>query len=169
MAGRPKLLEGRKQLAYLSVEVAEEIWEILEAGKPVYKAAAHIGVTAAALTEWLEHGGRVERFRRARETASHKLVEDALTIADAGLSVEAAACTPGADNQNIPDAARDKLRVATRHWTAARWNRADYGESKAPLVEINLGTLHIDALRRAQRPAPAIEVHKDEDHSNDAS
>jgi len=158
MAGRPKLIEGRKILWNITEDQADEIWEVIDAGKPVYKAAALIeGVTAAALIEWLEHGDRIERYKRAREIASHRLVQDALTIADAGLAVE-----PAPGMVQISDPARDKLRIQARQWTASRWNRETYGEQKGAQVTINLGTLHLDALRlfeeQADRKAITIDA-----------
>ena len=46
--------------------------------------------------------------------------------------------------------AKAKLRAEVRMWSAERTNRDTFGSAKAPTVQINIGDLHIDALRRLQ-------------------
>ena len=42
---------------------------------------------------------------------------------------------------------RDRLRVETRKWLAGKWNQDAYGDKQAPLINLDLGSLHLDALR----------------------
>jgi hypothetical protein len=70
----------------------------------------------------------------ARKLGATASVEEARQIAD---DVEL-------DKDHI---AKAKLRSEIRTWTAERFNREQFGATKAQPVAINIGTLHIDALR----------------------
>jgi hypothetical protein len=41
-----------------------------------------------------------------------------------------------------------KLRVDTRRWLASKQAPDEYGDKQAPLVNIDLGSLALDALRK---------------------
>lgn len=81
-----------------------------------------------------------ERLAEARELGAHALVDAALD-----------------DAEEIDDTAAAKIvrvRNDARHWTAERWNRRELGQSKPGVnVTLNVGTLHLDAMR--QRNAEA--------------
>ncbi len=49
------------------------------------------------------------------------------------------------------DAQLAKLQCDVRPWTASRWDRALYGEDRSGnKLQINIGQLHLDALRQRQ-------------------
>lgn len=63
-------------------------------------------------------------------------MDEALEIADAG------GITPG-------QVQRDKLRIELRQWLAAADN-SRYRSKNGPTVEVNIGQLHLDALRHRE-------------------
>lgn len=171
MAGRPKLKADRKHLAFMLPRMAEEIWDAIETGKSVAKAAEVAGVSKRALDEWLEHPDRVDRLNRARARASDHMMYQAIEIADGPAGAAAQANTPATDapgeSADSPTRVmRDKLRVHIRELIASRWNREVYGESKQPSVTVNLATLHLDALRQhaAKQTQPQLPA-PDPDHN----
>ena len=42
---------------------------------------------------------------------------------------------------------RDRLRVDTRKWLAARWNQAEFAEKPTTAIQLNINGLHLDALK----------------------
>lgn len=94
-----------------------------------------------------------EALTRARESAAHALVDQAVDIAD---------LTP-LDADAI---ARSRLQISTRQWTASKWNRKAYGDDKTKDAPIHIGNLHLAVLVAHQprneapklpAPQPAIE------------
>jgi hypothetical protein len=79
----------------------------------------------------------------ARKLGATASVEEARQIAD---DVEL-------DKDHI---AKAKLRSEIRTWTAERFNREQFGATKAQPVAINIGTLHIDALRLVNTDADTV-------------
>jgi hypothetical protein len=65
--------------------------------------------------------------------AGQSLAEQTLEIADAATPQEAAVA---------------KLRVDTRRWLASKQAPDEYGDKQQPLVNIDLGSLALDALRK---------------------
>lgn len=45
------------------------------------------------------------------------------------------------------DVQRNRLRAETRAKIAGWWNRQEYGEAKAAAVQIDIGKLHVEAMR----------------------
>jgi hypothetical protein len=76
-----------------------------------------------------------ERIAKARQVGTHQLVEDAQEIADATK-----------DEPNREAIASAKLRSDLLLWRAKAYNRAELGEKPAS-ININLNTLHLDAMR----------------------
>jgi len=93
-----------------------------------------------------------EVLARARARGSASLVEQTHVIADeVVLSSE--------------DAARARNRIGTRQWAAERLDRGTFGQQRGPTVavQINMGQLHIDAMRKrsmatAITPADVAEI-----------
>lgn len=76
-----------------------------------------------------------QRVQEARQQGAHSMVDQAIDIVD-----------------NAP-ADRDAVRKAqaqanVRTWVAERWNRKDLGAPKGPAIQLNINTMHLDALRR---------------------
>ena len=107
------------------------------------------GVIERALVLKYGEAPVAERLAAARKVASHVLAEQALELVD---NVEP-------DRDAI---AKVKEQVAQRNWTAARWNREQYGDKSAPEVNVNVNNLtlgqdHLAALRRRTVTARVVE------------
>lgn len=84
-------------------------------------------------------------FSRARARGSHASVESTHEIAD----------EPVASSE---DASRARNRIGTRQWAASAYAKDVFGQrGQAPVVNVNLGLLHLDALRK--RALPQVEVN----------
>jgi hypothetical protein len=129
MAGRPK---RKTDLVTLDQVGEGRVEELLESAMPIAEVCRQLGVGKRVLYEWLEAApGRAGLLSRARARAAHVLAEEALTIAD----------------ETTGDVQRDRLRVDTRKWLAGKWNQAQFGDSKGAQVTINLGDLHLQAVK----------------------
>jgi hypothetical protein len=134
MPGRPRYKADRELLDSLTTGDVDHIMDQVHNGFALNDIALHYKVTRRSLTEWIEDNEELHtRYKRARGQASHALVEAALKCADDATPETASVA---------------KLRIQARQWTASHWNREAYGEQKQPTVQINLATLHLDALRR---------------------
>ena len=136
MAGAPMKRQG----VALLKEREEEVEVLLEAGVTHREIWESLGVTQSAWRKWKGDGGDaiVARARAARASA---LAEESLTIAD----------TVEERNEAV---AKARLRIDTRKWISGAWDRETYGtQAPSTNVQVNLGQLHLDALRQ-QDPAP---------------
>ena len=120
------------------------IFDAVSSGRSLKAIAAELGVSRPVLSAWCNAAIRRESYRQARQAAADALVEEGLAIAD-GVR----------DPSEVPGA---KLRSDFRKWMAARMNAESWGEPRGASIEINLGALHLEALRN--RP-PAIEADAD--------
>jgi len=113
-------------------------------GKTLSKLCLELEVSWELLKDTLNRKwGRDEvnaRLSRAREDAAHRLADETLDIADA------------ATDDNVQAA---RLQVSTRQWVAERWNR-ELAPNKQAGIQINIGTLMLEALRQPPPPVPAI-------------
>jgi hypothetical protein len=75
-----------------------------------------------------------EQIAQARREAAHLLVDEAMDIADEPVGSSA-------------DVQRNRLRTETRLKIAGWWN-PDYSDKAKVEVSLNLGQLHLEALRR---------------------
>ena len=119
----------------------EALLELIASGRSIAALAEDIGTTRPMLSTYLNRDAdAVERLARARETAAHTYAEEAVTISDQAV-------------QGVDDKVA-KLRASTRQWLASRLNRAAYGDSPTVQIGINVGQLHLDALRRVNANPP---------------
>jgi hypothetical protein len=51
---------------------------------------------------------------------------------------------------DVQNPQRDVQRIRTRQWLAERWDQKTYGLQKAQQVNINIGSMRMDALRHAE-------------------
>lgn len=145
MAGNPKRREDLMRLA-TEHELGALILQRLEEGIQFARICEETGLSKAAITEWLDAPEQADRASRARARAADELVQQSLAIADE------------ADDSSAAAVQKAKLRVSTRHWIAERWGREMYGQ-KGLEVNIELGQLHLDALRqRAADPEMVQDV-----------
>lgn len=141
MPGQPM---KRQRIA--RIEAAGGITRICErvaAGEPLSAIAAEYGMGREALSRWIHQDEeRAEQIRAARARAADALAEETLSIAD------------GATAEDVQVA---KLRIDTRRWIAGIWSPAVYSPQQRAAVEINIGSLHLDALRQVNAQ-PIIDV-----------
>ena len=107
----------------------------LSQGETILSLARSLGISHTAFYDWIERGGeaRASALARARARGGRSLAEQTIEIADAA--------TP-------QDAQVAKLRVDTRRWLASKQAPDEYGEKQQPLVNIDLGSMALDALRK---------------------
>lgn len=157
MASRPKQQRLNALLQTLAVEEVGEdatgldwVCSWIADGKTVNAMHAYVGEKFEPLSRaWLSRcihqlaPDASDRISKARQLGTHQLVEDAQAIADATKDKP--------DREAIASA---KLRVDTLLWRAQSYNRAELGVKPAA-ININLNTLHLDAMRQ-RRIDPAV-------------
>lgn len=153
MAGRQQTNLDIARLNSWHPDAVSDIFDAVADGWPLDRIAREVtDSTRGALVAFIEEPSRVETYRRARARAATKKVEEAENIAD-GCAAD------GTPDQNVARTeARDKLRVQHRQWTASRWDRATYGESRGPSVEVNIGGMFLDAMRKSTQPVDTQEL-----------
>jgi hypothetical protein len=75
-----------------------------------------------------------EQIAAARREAAYVLLDHAIQIAD----------EPANDSASVQ---RNRLRSDVRLRTAALWNREELGDRSAVTMKLNIGALHIEAMR----------------------
>ena len=146
MAGRPKL---RAEMVMLG-EHEDAIFDKLDAGMTHGQIAAELGVMRSSLTRWLNaNAERKQLLAESRTHAAEGLAEESLEIADA---------CKGLDNAEVQAA---RLKIDTRMRIASVWNPQRFSEKQAGVV-VNIGSLHLEALRQAQAATPVelAQVHE---------
>jgi transposase-like protein len=134
MAGQPK---KKADLLVLKAQGHSQVEDLLERGKPIEEICKTLKVSRKALYEWLDAPEQAGLLVRARVRAADHLAAETLTIAD---EVE----------QDPVAIQKAKLRADTRKWLASKWNAAQYGDSKGVQVNVNLGQLHLEAVKRVK-------------------
>jgi hypothetical protein len=106
----------------------------IASGQTVVSLCEEIGITGGRFYDWVNKSEeRRAALARAREVSAHSLVEQTAAIVDAA--------TP-------EDVAVAKLRAENRWRMAKAYNKADYAENNGPAVNISLGDLALDSLRK---------------------
>lgn len=147
MAGTPKKRQLWKDIE--AIGGVDGVVDKIAGGMSLNALAAELGVSRNFLTWELYNDPSVkERILEARKARAETWSEEALEIAD-GVPEE-------------PNAIQKaKLRVETRKWMASVNDPDRFGQKQAQ-VNISIGGLHLDALRKVQaelaRPVgPVIE------------
>jgi hypothetical protein len=97
-------------------------------------------MSAGRFYDWVNKSEeRTAALARAREVGAHSLVEQTAEIVDSA--------TP--DDVQVA-----KLRAENRWKMAKAFNRAQYGDQQGPLVQINMGDMALDALRKRRIDKP---------------
>ena len=151
MAGQPLIRAVNARIHKAGGE--EYVFTRVAEGKTLKEIAEEIGVSRQQLSTWCNHRQRRDALARARREAATALVEEGLTIAD-GVQ----------DPTEVPVA---KLRADYRRWMAGKLNREAWGDQQGPLVNINLGDLHLEALKAANRPAIEGEARPEAEDDDD--
>jgi hypothetical protein len=108
--------------------------EYVAQGGTVTALCKELGIGVSTFDRWLDRGGEARRaaYTRARARAGQSLAELALTIANEAV---------------VADVQVAKLRVDTHRWMASKLNPEAFGDKQQPLINIDLGTMALDALR----------------------
>lgn len=134
MAGTPI----KRQLVANIADIGgpEAIINRVASGETLTAIAAELGTSRELLSQWMNRDeDRAAALREARARAADALVDQTIAIADTASPAEAQLA---------------RLRVDVRQWAARSWNRAAYGTQDKAAVEINIGSLHLDALRHVR-------------------
>lgn len=132
MAGKPK---RKTDLATLEQVGEEKVLDSIASGMSLRDVCAAYAVSMGTLHKWLTAPERAERYARAREgrAAGH-----AARIELLAEQVET--------GEVPPDVAR--VSIDARKWLAARMDARTWAEQKGPLVNISLGNMHGNSLRK---------------------
>jgi len=130
---RKEATEVNKKIHQFGGELA--IVDKISQGETVLGVARTLGISHTAFYDWVDRGGeaRAAALARARTRGGQSLAEQTLEIADSATPQEAQVA---------------KLRVDTRRWLASKMSPDDYGDKQQPLVNIDLGSMALDALRK---------------------
>ena len=107
----------------------------LSQGETILSLARSLEISHTAFYDWIDRGGaeRADALARARARGGRSLAEQTIEIADSASPQEAQVA---------------KLRVDTRRWLASKQAPDEYGDKQQPLVNIDLGSMALDALRK---------------------
>ena len=109
------------------------VFDHISQGKTVDSVIKALGVSIGGFYKWIDRDAkRGELLTRARTRGGQSLAEQTLEIADSATPQEAQVA---------------KLRVDTRRWLASKMNE-EYSDKQQPLVNIDLGSMALDALRK---------------------
>lgn len=110
------------------------VFDHISQGKTVDSVIKALGVSIGGFYKWIDRDAkRGELLMRARARGGQSLAEQTLEIADSASPQEAQVA---------------KLRVDTRRWLASKMAPDEYGDKQQPLVNIDLGSMALDALRK---------------------
>jgi hypothetical protein len=110
------------------------VFDHISQGKTVDSVIKALNVSIGGFYKWIERDAkRGELLARARTRGGQSLAEQTLEIADSASPQEAQVA---------------KLRVDTRRWLASKMAPDEYGDKQQPLVNIDLGSMALDALRK---------------------
>jgi hypothetical protein len=110
------------------------VFDHISQGKTVDSVIKALGVSIGGFYKWIDRDAkRGELLTRARARGGQSLAEETLEIADSATPQEAQVA---------------KLRVDTRRWLASKMAPDEYGDKQQPLVNIDLGSMALDALRK---------------------
>jgi hypothetical protein len=110
------------------------LFDHISQGKTTDSVIKSLDISIGGFYKWIEKDvRRGELLARARTRGGRSLAEQTLEIADSASPQEAQVA---------------KLRVDTRRWLASKQAPDEYGDKQAPLVNIDLGSMALDALRK---------------------
>jgi hypothetical protein len=132
MAGNKKKVAD---IALLNTLPIEQITNMFETGMSETRICVALGVSKKALTEWMDAPEQQGFLVRVRARAADHIVGQMIEIAD---------------DTDIEEVNKARLRVQTRQWVAERWNPSAYAQNKMPSVQVNLSGMRLDALRRIE-------------------
>lgn len=155
-AGRPKLRAFRTKMDKFDESGGMEWFlERIADGETMQAIAKEIGCSRGLLYMWLKTDPeKQEQFRQAREMSAHAHAEDALQMADEAM------------NPVMAPLVRE--RVQHRRWMAEKFNKQEYGKQNDPAIQINIGELHLEALKAANPMQPILIATKEADDGSES-
>ena len=109
------------------------LFDHISEGKTVNSVIKSLDISIGGFYKWIEKDAqRGELLARARTRGGRSLAEQTLEIADSASPQEAQVA---------------KLRVDTRRWLASKLSE-EFSDKQQPLVNIDLGSMALDALRK---------------------
>lgn len=127
---------------------AEYVFETIASGKTVTAWAVEFGCSRSYLSTTLRSNPEYARaMDRALVEAADALMEDGMSKADA-LN----------EKSTQAQIAAVREQISIRKAMAAGWNRDRYGSGPKTEITLNLGDLHLDALRKIKADRRAIEL-----------
>ena len=109
------------------------LFDHISQGKTTDSVIKSLDISIGGFYKWIEKDvRRGELLARARTRGGRSLAEQTLEIAD---------------NASPQEAQVAKLRVDTRRWLASKLSE-EFSDKQAPMVNIDLGSLALDALRK---------------------
>jgi transposase-like protein len=122
------------------------IFDRIGSGEAVKRIAEDYGVGYETLRRWINKSDeRRKAYEQAKRDSADALVEEAGEILD------------NAPTDSAPQVTKAVKRADHKRWLAGKRDREQYGDDKGAQVNVNLdlGALHLDALRAAGRmPEP---------------
>jgi len=115
-------------------------------GDTMWSIAEDLGCTRNVLADWLNYDTeRKALYYSARAASAAAHAERALEIAD---------------KTSETGTSKARLQVETRQWLAGVYDREQFAQQQKHGVQINIGTLHLDALRRvAESDINTVEIN----------
>ena len=123
-------------------------------GETMVDIAKEYNVSRSTLMRWVKKDeARHDAYKLAKSESADALVEEAGEILD------------DASTKSGPDVQKARSRAEHRRWVASKRDRAQYGDDAKALVAVNLdlGSLHLDALRQVGHMDQVSEVELLED------
>lgn len=154
MPGRPIIAAGIRRLEEFGLE---PILDMIVDGQTLNTITAAVGVISRpTLSQWLlgkykgagetdeQAAARAALYKEARALSAYALGDDALDAVDAEKEPRAA--------QLARNRAELRLKVAGLR------NRDEFGDKPQVAIQLNFGSLHLDALRRRQVTSAPAEI-----------
>ena len=144
MAGFPmrraleKKIESLGGIEFVTAHIAQ--------GMTIGRLAEFIECSRPILSLWLNHTHeRRAAVLKARKLKAEKLAEEALEIADQ------------VDETSNSGVNKARLQVDTRKWMAGKLDPENYGDTAKTQVTVNLGDLHLQALKHMKAEVITLE------------
>lgn len=140
----------------------EDIFARIAAGDEMTAIARSFERDRSALHRWLCRPEHAEAWRAAKVASSYAYCEKADAAVEELDKYEGEALT-------APVVARAKLKREHYMKIAELRNREEFGEQKGPLLQLNMGDLHLSALQQGgkltigQQPAPLAPLPEDDE------
>lgn len=148
MPGRPILKKLLRDIDKAGGD--EHIFDQIIAGKTIGAIMAEFEVSRQMFYDWLRAGGdgRKKAYNDAKILSSHALAEEGMEILDR-LADPDGDGTGRVTPLETSEVTLARARADYRRYLAAVRNRGEYGKDQeaAVQVNVNVGDLHLDALR----------------------